>query len=67
MEWIEVEKELPPPNTRVKLSYGLFGIRGVVVDDWVTEGWIRPSGVWSIKQKYGVVRGQKPTHWKWID
>jgi len=24
MDWIDVEQELPPPKTKVKLSYGLL-------------------------------------------
>ena len=34
--WKDITKELPPPKVKVKLSYGLVGIRGVVCDDWVS-------------------------------
>lgn len=66
MNWIDIMEELPPPNTKVKVSYGLFGIRGAVVDDWVSEGWILHSGTWSIKWKVGMPKYPKPTHWKYI-
>jgi hypothetical protein len=39
MDWIDVEQELPPPKTKVKLSYGLLRTGAAVCDDWVSEGW----------------------------
>jgi hypothetical protein len=67
MSWIDVTKELPPPNVRVKLSYGLVGIRAAVCDDWVTEGWILPSGIWSLKHVDNMPKFPTPTHWKYIN
>ena len=66
MSWIEVAKELPPPNTRVELSYGLFGVRGAVCDDWISEGWITKSGIWSIKMANRVTKHSKPSHWRYL-
>lgn len=65
MKWIDVNKELPEPNVKVKLSYGLFGTRAAVCDDWVSTGWLTKSGVWSIKwiPNTAMHRMSKPTHW----
>lgn len=65
MKWIDIEKELPPVNTRVRLSYGLFGIRAAVCDDWISTGWLTKSGIWSIKwiPNSTMHRLSKPTHW----
>lgn len=65
--WIDISKELPPPKVKVKLSYGLVGIRGPVCDDWVSEGWILDSGTWSVKWKEGMPKYPNPTHWKYLD
>lgn len=65
MSWISVDKELPPTRIRVDLSYGLFGIRGAVCDTWVSEGWLLPSGTWSVKTNDNVGKLAKPTHWKY--
>lgn len=68
MKWISVEKELPPANVKVRLSYGLFGIRAAVCDDWITTGWITKSGVWSMKWIEGSAmhKMSKPDHWQYI-
>ena len=67
MKWTHIDEELPPPNTKVKVSYGLIGTRAAVVDDWVSEGWILKSGIWSIKWKDGMPKYPNPTHWKFIE
>lgn len=67
MGWKDINKELPPPNTKVKLSYGMFGVRGAVVDDWVSEGWILESGIWSVKWYEGMPKFPTPTHWKYLE
>jgi len=64
MGWIDINKELPEPNVKVHLSYGLVGIRAAVCDDWVTTGWITQSGIWSIKHVVHRPKYQNPTHWK---
>lgn len=64
MDWKEVERELPPPKIRVELSYGLFGTRAAVCDDWISEGWILESGSWSVVWKEGMPKFPKPTHWR---
>lgn len=65
MKWISVEKQLPEPGKRVNISFGLFGIRAAVCDDWVSTGWITKSGVWSIKWKpnSAMHKMSKPDHW----
>lgn len=65
-KWIAVEDRLPEPNVKVRLSYGLFGIRGAVCDDWVTTGWLTKSGVWSIKwiENSNMHKMSKPDHWQ---
>ena len=68
MKWISIEDELPPPNTKVRLSYGHFGIRAAVCDDWVTTGWITKSGTWCMKWIEGsnMHKMSKPDHWQYI-
>jgi|GEM_PF-4177349 len=65
MKWISVENQLPEPNTKVMLSYGLFGVRAAVCDDWVTTGWLTKSGIWSIKfiENGNMHKMSKPDHW----
>lgn len=67
MSWKDIKKELPQPKIKVKLSYGLIGIRAAVCDYWVSEGWMLPSGTWSVKWKEGMPKYPSPTHWKHID
>ena len=62
MDWIDVEQELPPPKTKVKLSYGLLGTRAAVCDDWLLE-----SGIWSVKLVEGMRGWPEPTHWKYLE
>lgn len=66
MEWISVEERLPKPGVKVKVSYGLFGIRAAVCDSWISTGWILKSGKWSIKWIHDSAMHSlsKPTHWK---
>ncbi len=66
MKWVPIEKELPAANLRVKLSYGLFGIRAAVCDEWITTGWLTKSGAWSMKwiENSNMHRMSKPDHWQ---
>lgn len=64
MEWISIDKDLPKPRTRVKLSYGCKGIRAAVCDQWISEGWLTDRGVWVVDYVYGLPKYPKPTHWK---
>lgn len=68
MKWISIEKDLPPVNTRVNISYGLFGIRAAVCDSWVSTGYILKSGSWCIRwiPNTAMHRMSKPTHWCYI-
>lgn len=65
-KWINVQDESPPNNVKVKLSYGLFGIRASVCDEWVSEGWLTKSGLWSITYVHNVHKNSKPTHWAYL-
>jgi hypothetical protein len=67
MDWIDVEQELPPPKTKVKLSYGLLRTGAAVCDDWVSEGWLLESGTWSVKLVEGMPKWPEPTHWKYLE
>jgi hypothetical protein len=67
MSWKDVNKELPPPKVKVKLSYGLVGIKGAVCDEWVSEGWIHESGTWSVKRANNMPKYARPSHWKHLD
>lgn len=68
MKWIDATKELPPPKLKVKISYGFFGIYGSMCESWMSEGWILPSGTWSIKRTANMPKfPQKPTHWSYIN
>lgn len=48
------------------ITPSLFGIRGAVCDEWISEGWLTKSGIWSIKQATNVTPQSKPTHWREI-
>lgn len=63
---IPISEQLPPICNRVQLSYGLFGIRSAVCDEWISDGWLLKSGIWSIKQATNVTPQSKPTHWREI-
>jgi hypothetical protein len=65
--WKSVDKELPEPKKRLKLSFGFFGARAAVCDQWESEGWLTKSGRWSVKWREGMPKYPKPTHWKYID
>ena len=65
-KWISIEDELPPVNKRVKLSYGLIGIRGAVCDEWLSEGFLRSNDKWSILYTHNLSKNPMPTHWCYI-
>jgi len=67
MKWISVKDKLPEPGVKVNLSYGLFGIRAAVCDEWISTGWLTKSGFWSIKHTTNVHILSKPTHWAPIE
>ena len=56
MSWINVNQQLPPIKTKVK----------VCNDSWVSEGWLLPSGTWSIKWKEGMPKFPILTHWQYL-
>lgn len=66
MKWISVDKQLPDINVKVRLSYGLFGIRAAVCDSWITTGRLNKFGGWSIKwiENSTMHKMSKPTHWQ---
>jgi hypothetical protein len=65
-KWIPISEQLPPICNRVQLSYVLFGIRSAVCDEWISEGWLLKSGIWSIKADTNVKPHSKPDHWREI-
>jgi hypothetical protein len=63
MKWYDISKFPPPINERLNISFGLFGIRGAVCDDWISTGFIDKNGRWTIRWKEGMPKYQNPTHW----
>ena len=63
--WINLNDSKPPVNVLVDLAHYPTGIGGTRWD-WTSEGRLRESGIFAIKQNSvgSVTFHQKPTHWK---
>jgi hypothetical protein len=70
--WISIDKELPPIQTRVNIK------RSELIHDnmmenviWESVGryhYLKDKIIWSIKAVQGLsFSNSKPTHWKYID
>jgi len=66
-DWIEIEKQKPPPKTRVEfMRISTLS----VVPEWKTTGWINETGSFSVTQTKDnkiTFKNSKPSHWRKIE
>jgi hypothetical protein len=63
--WINLEKESPPVNKKVKLARINVLDWGLENLEWETEGELKNNGIFSITAARGItLSNNKPTHWK---
>jgi hypothetical protein len=63
--WRNLKNSKPPINELVELKHEITGNGAPEREGWISVGWMRESGRFSIKQNAAkTVDFREPTHWK---